>query len=430
MSLLQLYSEITRCISLMCQTYGAGVSQRLAQRVLPMLLEQLQLQYYGAFRTMVSERDKRSATLDSFSERLMNKKTKKKRKRDEAEKALQEYHISQKEYEMLLEMTLLTLVTVNDIMVSCRVFVTSGRGMMEVLACLADLIVFLVAHLEEWFEQHTRSILHNNTRPVNELQPVIEQMYDCLLSCLLATSSVNSQSPFIVQATRLFRKGASSYLPQLVSKCTMALNVLESHLHPRSAPLYIPSSETVHTMFLNAISHKTKLSTGFSSLHSFVAPSASSTSFKQSRFEDNIDADISMDEDSGDDDYEEKMTRKVETTTRVNRSLSSIEKSVADATQEHGEEATENVKKEELPQEMEDDSESENDSDSVVDVVNRDRQLSMDSKFSETTVGEMSDDDHSDHEDEIGNVVIRDDDSEDSDDSDHDDLEQLEDFTF
>jgi hypothetical protein len=64
-------------------------------------------------------------------------------------------------------------------------------------------------------------------------------------------SSLESQSIFISSSIQLFQKGFNLKQPHLSSKCSFYLKIIESTLHPRSVPLYIPHFESIQKYNLN-----------------------------------------------------------------------------------------------------------------------------------------------------------------------------------
>jgi hypothetical protein len=116
-----------------------------------------------------------------------------------------------------------------------KLFSFSNVTFIDMVPQLTDLITLLIGILKYW----------NDYREVMDINALVVHFYQLLEAALLFTSNVNGQSPFINICISLLRNGISSGIQSISSVCKVTLNIIETNLHPRSAPLYIPHAETV-----------------------------------------------------------------------------------------------------------------------------------------------------------------------------------------
>jgi hypothetical protein len=116
-----------------------------------------------------------------------------------------------------------------------KLFSFSNVTFVDMVPQLTDLISLLIGILKYW----------NDYRDIMDVNVLIVHFYQLLESALLFTSNVNGQSPFINICIALLRNGIQSGIQSIACVCKVTLNIIETNLHPRSAPLYIPHAETV-----------------------------------------------------------------------------------------------------------------------------------------------------------------------------------------
>eukprot|EP01080_Neovahlkampfia_damariscottae_P008524 gene8524-348_t len=105
----------------------------------------------------------------------------------------------------------------------------------DLIPKLTELTSILINLLKSW----------NDYKNIININDLVVDFYELLQSTLLYTSTINTQSPFINISISLFRIGILSGIQSISSISKKSLNLIETNLHPRSAPLYIPHAETI-----------------------------------------------------------------------------------------------------------------------------------------------------------------------------------------
>lgn len=244
------FEECVKAVTCAIDSFGPCVSSSLCQPLLPILYDQLSKFHHSCIKVL--------STGDAITdaENLLENFTlgKKKRKAKLISNSSRHALIS---FPNFVKMSSLTLKTIRRIMSDTRVFITNiapssreGENVVDILSHTIDLTSVMIASLSLWHEQHSqRKKSHYHTLTT----PLIVEMYDALLWTLLSTCNVDTQSPFLPHVVDLLRRGAATSIPDMVSVCNKGLLIMDSFLHPRAAPLYIPPAESIHLLQLKNI---------------------------------------------------------------------------------------------------------------------------------------------------------------------------------
>jgi hypothetical protein len=242
----QVFRECIRAITCAIDEFGPCVSASLSQPLLPILYDQLSKFHHSCIRLLSTGDPLSSAEsqLEDFS--FTGKKKRRKKIKSTVNNENKRALVS---FSNFAETTTLAVSLLKRIMSDTRVFVSTsreaneGETTIDVLSHTIDLTTVMISSITLWHEQHAQL---KNSHYHTLTTPVIIDMYDALLWTLLSTSNVDTQSPFLPHVMDLLRRGARSHIPDMVSACSKALLVVDSFLHPRSAPIYIPPAESIH----------------------------------------------------------------------------------------------------------------------------------------------------------------------------------------
>nr|CAG4712888.1 unnamed protein product [Naegleria fowleri] len=316
-----------RCLTILASKHGGKTSEKCTRLVLPHLIDIIsQFTYFvdhQIFSLPLTQVQQQHA-VENYE--LSSKKKKKKQNTIEEDLVLNPEIFNQ-----FSRIVFVTLKAIQHLMNDSSVLITVTRqvdsrykstsetenSVVDVLNTIVDFLSSIIGFVSKWhdldafFSTSNISIYSaSQVRSYHEnLIPIIIAMYEALLPSLLSTSSVHTQSPFLSHALIILQKGKSSLIPELVSTCMTGLNVLEGFLHPKSAPLYVPSAESVQQQ--NASLDSTMKNSLLSS---------SSSSDIQSRFSNRLNTLSNSHEEDGDDesvDLDEKMESPLETKLQI-----------------------------------------------------------------------------------------------------------------
>lgn len=234
---LEVYREVIRCICFAVDAYGPCISDSLTQKLLTPI-QKMMMQFYSEKMRVEMDRDiNKDTALQQLKQHynVTNKKNKK-RRRNESEDSSDDASLS-----ITLKHQYLTLKLLRSILSSCQV-----HASLETMSTMVDVISTLTTSIS-LFHSHRFVIFQNvSSQTLNKLFTcVVNEQYRALHQSLVSCSAINTQSPFLPLAVTLFRKGVSSGIPEISKVCNDSLQVMESFLHPRSAPLHVPSAESV-----------------------------------------------------------------------------------------------------------------------------------------------------------------------------------------
>ncbi|KAG2388623.1 hypothetical protein C9374_000062 [Naegleria lovaniensis] len=326
----EVYKELMRCLTILSSKHGGKTSEKCTRLVLPHLIDIIsQFTYFvdsQIFSLPLTQVQQQHA-VENYE--LSSKKKKKKQSTVEEDLVLNPEIFNQ-----FSRIVFITLKAIHHMMNDSSVLITVTRqvdsrykstsetenSVVDVLNTIVDFLSCIIGFVSKWhdldafFSTSNISIYSaSQVRSYHEnLIPIIIAMYEALLPSLLSTSSVHTQSPFLSHALLILQKGKSSLVPELVSTCMSGLNVLEGFLHPKSAPLYVPSAESLqhqNATYLDGITKNNLL------------PSSSSSSDLQSRFSNRLNSLSNSHEEADSDtesiDLDEKMESPLESKSHV-----------------------------------------------------------------------------------------------------------------
>jgi hypothetical protein len=233
---IEVYKEVVRCVTFALDNFGPCLSQSFSQQILPSIHKML-LSFYNTTMKYELDKDvnKDSAiqSLENFN--VTNKKSNKRKRGNQTEDS------NPTSLPVKLQHQYLTLKLLQHVLPSSQV-----NASLDTLSALIDIVTCLISSLQI-FHAHRFTVFQNpNSQGLNQIfSGVVAEQYQALHTCLLSGSAINTQSPFLPAAINLYRKGIQTCIPAIVSICSEALQVSESFLHPRSAPLHTPSGESV-----------------------------------------------------------------------------------------------------------------------------------------------------------------------------------------
>ncbi|EFC40511.1 predicted protein [Naegleria gruberi] len=268
----EVYKELMRCLSIMTAKHGAKVSEKCTQVVLPHLVDIISQfthfvdhQVFSLPLTQLQQQNH----VENYELSLKKKKKKKVMKVED------DLILNPEIFSQYSRVVFVTLKCIQHMMNNTSVLVSTTRqvdssryrsaseaenSVVDVLSTLVDFITNSLGFINKWHELDeffsTSNISIYSASQVKsyheDLIPIITAMYDALVPSLLSTSSVHTQSPFTTIALNALQRGKSSAIPEIVSSSMMGLNIFESFLHPKSAPLYVPSAESVNESSVNS----------------------------------------------------------------------------------------------------------------------------------------------------------------------------------
>ncbi|KAL9644871.1 hypothetical protein ABK040_005351 [Willaertia magna] len=320
----EVYKELMRCLSILISIHNVKVIENCTQKVISYLLEVL-----ISFQQFINHHiyilpltsSQQQANVENYENILKKKKRKKSSSSSTDDDVLE---IGMDAFPTFLKIAYITIQTLKYFYNDSSSFITmnsnasSGSNkqdktmMVDTISLTVDLIQLIILFTEKWNELFiffkTNSISITSAAQVKyfhqELIPIVKGMYELLLPTLLSVSCVHTQSPFLPHVLMILRKGLATNISEFMSVCQNGLNIVDSYLHPRSAPLYTPSAESIRSL---------------SSANSLLAKSANgnnsgSSSFGNSslpsRFFSKLNDQSAMSEDSSDDEEEKVVEEK------------------------------------------------------------------------------------------------------------------------
>jgi hypothetical protein len=107
-------------------------------------------------------------------------------------------------------MSLMSCLVIHKIMSSNTTFICSLKE--GILPVILQITGTLITILFSWLDMYRKDI---HIPLCNQMLSLIAASFRLLLSIMLATSAVNTQSPFLTTAVSLFRSGALINVPQV-----------------------------------------------------------------------------------------------------------------------------------------------------------------------------------------------------------------------
>eukprot|EP01027_Heterolobosea_sp_BB2_P013760 GEZU01019809.1.p1 GENE.GEZU01019809.1~~GEZU01019809.1.p1 ORF type:complete len:890 (+),score=239.30 GEZU01019809.1:104-2671(+) len=238
------YREICRCVTFALNAWGPCVYQRLCDKIIPRLITDItSLEGYmnGVAEMLYRTHHATTVELEALDSSVSKKKAKKKAR---LEKDSDEFIGTAVAPATSASLTAAKVLPTEALQIVYHAATTLHAILESCGSCIPfkythQIAGSIVASLTIWITKDP-----NNP----QYAALAAVLYQTLLSTLLASRAVYTQSGFMADAINLFKGGVEIQIPKVSSVCLLALNACEAYLHPRAAPLYIPPAETIESV--------------------------------------------------------------------------------------------------------------------------------------------------------------------------------------